>query len=266
MSESVSKAGSTVEEEEEEECLVSAISEEDLSLIKQVELLSRNTFNLVMQNKLEFSTYAAKLVVDCKAANGTELKRWQHWLDLSDNERINITEKAIAQFVKGIRSHRSVLHNHYIPESELQDRLDSCTNNSFWHTKFDYQHRNTEILLSFGNEVRPKMQKVSNATRQADFIFFKFFDFFVQSGNENLFMFIRSKLIRYEDTALLIEVKDLAKEAILHFDRSYMKYIKTQLEAIISCEAVNQTDMESVKYLLALVATATLKAGTVVQL
>ncbi|KAM8703646.1 hypothetical protein ACLKA7_008298 [Drosophila subpalustris] len=201
MSESVSKAGRTIEEEEE--CLVSAISEEDLSLIKQVELLSRNTFNLIMQNKLEFSTYAAKLVVDCKAANGTELKRWQHWLELSDNERINITEEAITQFVEGLRNQRSASYNHYIPESELQDSLDSCTNNSFWHTKYDYQHRNREILLSFGNEVSPKMQKVSNATRQADFIFFTFFDLFVQNGNEDLFVFIRSKLISTCCTATL---------------------------------------------------------------
>ncbi|KAM8715069.1 hypothetical protein ACLKA7_002163 [Drosophila subpalustris] len=55
--------------------LVSAIPEEDLTLINQVELLSGNTYNLLIQNKLEFCTYAAKLVVDCKAANDTELER-----------------------------------------------------------------------------------------------------------------------------------------------------------------------------------------------
>ncbi|XP_034473931.1 uncharacterized protein LOC117781289 [Drosophila innubila] len=77
---------------------VSAIPQEDLSLIKQVELLCENTYKLIMQNKLEFCTYAAKEVVDCKAANETELEKWQHWLDLSNAERFNITENEILNY------------------------------------------------------------------------------------------------------------------------------------------------------------------------
>lgn len=99
----------------------------------------------------------------------------------------------------------------------------------------------------------PKIRKVTNATRQSDIIFFKLFDGFLRTGDENLFMYLQSRLIRYEDRALFIEVNDLAYLAIEHFDRSYMKFIMTQVEAFTSCEAVSQTDMDNLKYLLGLI-------------
>lgn len=120
-----------------------------MSLLKQVELLSNNTFKLVMQNKLEFSTYAAKLVVDCKAANATELQRWQLWLDMSDAERFNITEKAIEEYIDGIRSLRKSSYDHYIPDEDIKDILYECTNKTYWSKQAEYLIRNGKILESF---------------------------------------------------------------------------------------------------------------------
>ncbi|XP_034487256.1 uncharacterized protein LOC117791578 [Drosophila innubila] len=234
-------------------CLVNAIPEEDLSIIRQLELLSNKTYNLIVQNKIEFYTYAAKLVVDCKAVNATELKRWQHWLDLSDAEKIIMTEKAIAKFVDSMKSLQKIPYDNYIPDDELEFSLNTLTNYAYWRTLNDYQYRNREILESFRNETGPKIKEVTNTTRQSNKVFFKFFDIFLERGQENLFMYLQSKAIRYEDRVLFFEVFHLAQKIIQPFDRKYMYYIKNQVEAMISCEVVNQTDMSNLKYLHGLI-------------
>ncbi|XP_034473444.1 uncharacterized protein LOC117780874 [Drosophila innubila] len=232
---------------------VSAIPQEDLSLIKQVELLCENTYKLIMQNKLEFCTYAAKEVVDCKAANETELEKWQHWLDLSNAERFNITENEILNYVDKLADSLPKSYDHYIPKKDLQESLNRCTKGAFGDKHVKYVQSNSKILKSFEKEASPILQEVTDATRQSDIIFFESFDYFVKNGSENIFMFIRSKLIKYEDRAFLIEVKNLAQETYLEMQRSYMKYFMIEVETIISCDAVNGTELKNLKILVGLI-------------
>lgn len=216
-----------------------------MNIVTYIANLTERTHKEIMENKLELAVLKCKLVINHMRMEEVDMDWWEHWVVFDSTS--NIIEKDIRLIINGPETNFS--NTNIVSKVQLERVLNERSSNQYEKKLEQFQQRENAILIRFKSEASPEMHKLSNELRQFDWCLFKTFNDFGFAPDETLFQNFRSKIIRYDDRIMLMQVKEYALQACNQSHQNEKEVTMYMIKLVLECKPVDRETLEKIQIL-----------------